>query len=362
MKIKNPFLSILFAFAILYILAYQFLVVEDYGPFHVKPTPIPTPSGSHPVVYSNLNLVEVWRYRTGFAASAWEQLSPPAAMIVAQNKVVIGTSVDVNDPANRDSFLTALALDSGQMLWQTRYSEVDFGTVIYSSYLDSKLNRLYLQYGFNLSAFDPETGKQLWATPNLGEHTTYIFAHEQQDGVLTVRTNNNELLTFDPNDGRLLSRQKVAYFLTITHAGIEIPIPQTPFDFQWAFECARPKLWPTFVDDEDLLLECAWRDSAWPYILYRANYKTGQTVWRTPRQFISGYAIRGNTLYLLDEFTQLDAIDMETGAFLGSTIFDNKLTKDAMSTRPFWVAIQDPYLVIYFGDTQELVAFRFGAQ
>lgn len=321
-------------------------------------TPIPTPSGSHQIISSSLNLVEVWRYRAGFAA-VYDLQSNPPPLVMAGDKVVLSTFVDLHESSDQDSFLTARALDSGQVLWQTRYSGVGYGTTVKSSYFDDKLNRIYLQYSFSIGAFDAETGKQLWVTPNLGEHTTYIFAHEQQDGVLTVRTNNNELLTFDPNDGRLLSREKIAHFLTITHEGTEIPIPYV-MEFKWAFECYDPVIWPTFVGDEDLLLECAWRDSAWPHMLYRANYKTGQTIWSTPRQFISNYAIRGNILYIMDEFTQLGAIDMETGKVVGFMIFDNKFTKSTIeSERSGWIAIQDPYLVIYFGDTEELVAFRF---
>ncbi len=339
-----------------YVFCMLFLLIglTNCTPSHSRPisTPVPTPSGSHQVISSDLNLVEIWRYRAGFAVAYDLQFNPPPLMI-ARDKVVISTYVNLNKHNNQDSFLTARALDSGQVLWQTRYSGVGYGTEVFSSYFDEKLNRIYLQYSFSIGAFDAETGKQLWVTPNLGDHTTYMFAHEQQDGVLAVRSNNHELLTFDPNDGRLLSRQKVAHFLTITHAGTEIPIPRTS-EFQWAFDCYQPVIWPTFVGNEDLLLECGGPT----YYLIRANSKTGKTVWSFPQRFVSNYAIRNNTLYIMDEFTQLGAIDIETGTFDGFMIFDEEIT-DPNHIRPFWVAIQDSYLVIYFGDTQELVGFKF---
>lgn len=322
---------------------------------HTASTPIPTPSGSHQIISSGLNLVEVWRYQAGYAEFPLQFNPPP--LIIARDKVVLSTYVDFRYRGDQDSFLTARALDSGKVLWQTRYSGVGYGTKVHFSYFDDKLNRIYLQYSFSIGAFDAETGKQLWVTPNLGDHTTYLFAHEQQDGILTVISNTDEVLTFDPHDGRLLSRQKATYFLTMTHEGTEIAIPQTS-EFKWAFDCYRPVIWPTFVGNEDLLLECIGPT----YMLYRANYKTGATVWSFPRRFVSNYAIRGNMLYIMDEFTQLGEIDMETGAFVGFMIFDNKFTKSTISQRPFWVAIQDPYLFIYFGDTQELVAFKFETQ
>ena len=317
-------------------------------------TPVPAPLGSHRVVSSSLPLAEIWRYRAGYAEALDLQLNPPP-LVIARDKILISAYVDANDRAHSDSLLTARALDSGEILWQTRYSGVDRydGTRINFHYFDEKLNRLYLQYSFNIGAFDTETGKQLWVTPSLGDHTTYVFAHEQQDGVLTVRTNNYELLTFDPNDGRLLSRGKIAYFLSITHEGTEIPIPRTT-EFKWVFDCYRPVIWPTFVGAEDVLLECSPSN----YMLSRANYKTGQTVWSFPRRFVSNYSIRGNTLYILDEFAQLGAVNIETGTFSGMMIFDGEMT-DTAHIRPFWIAIQDPYLFIYFGDTQELVAFKF---
>lgn len=330
-------------------------------PARMGSTPIPTPPlGSHRVVSSSIPLVEIWRYRVGYSEAFDLQFNPPP-LVIARDKVIISAYVDANDPYT-DSILTARALDSGEILWQTRYSKINrYGaTRINFHYFDEKLNRLYLQYGFNIGAFDTETGKQIWVTPSLGDHTTYIFAQEQQDGFLTVKTNNNELLTFDPSDGRLLSIEKVTYYLTIARTGTEIPIPRT-IEFKWAFECARPKIWPTFVGNDDLLLECAWRDSAWPYMLYRANYKTGQTIWSSPRQFISNYALRGNTLYIVDESAKLQAINIETGELLGMMAFDGEMT-DTAHIRPFWAAIQDPYLFIYFGDTQELVAFKFEPQ
>jgi outer membrane protein assembly factor BamB len=313
-------------------------------------TPIPTPSGSHQVTFSDLGLTEIWRHRAGIAEAYDLQLNPPP-LIIAHDKVIISSYVDLHERNDQDSFLTARALDSGKIIWQTRYSGVGFGTRVNSSYFDSTLNRIYLQYSSSIGAFDAETGKQLWVTPNLGDHITYIFAHEQQDGVLTVTSNNHELLTFDPNDGRLLSRQKVAHFLTITHAGTEIAIPQES-DSKWAFDCHRPVVWPTFVGDEDVLLECPW-----PYMLYRANTKTGKTVWRSPPSFVSNYAIRNNTLYIMDRATGLDSINIETGKYSGRMSFDGKFPTDGVAR--FWVAIQDSYLIIYLGDTQELVAFSF---
>jgi outer membrane protein assembly factor BamB len=318
--------------------------------------PLPTPSGSHQVASSSLPLAEIWRYRAGYAEALDLQFNP-SPLIIARNKIIISTYVDANDRSHSDSLLTARDLNSGNTLWQTRYGGVDRydGTRINSFYFDEKLNRLYLQYAFNLGAFDTETGKQLWFTPKLGDHTTYVFAHEQQDGVLTVRTNNNELLTFNPNDGQLLSKEKVDYFLTMTHNGTEIPIPHIA-EFKWKFDCYRPGLWPTFVGAEDILLECSR-----PFMIYRANYKTGQTIWRTSHSFVSNYAIRGNTLYILDRFAQLNAIDLETGGVVGMMIFDEGIM-DPNNIRPFWIVIQDPYLIIYFGDTQELVAFKFEAK
>lgn len=317
-------------------------------------TPVPAPLGSHRVISSSIPLVEIWRYQVGYAEAFDLQLIPPP-LVIARDKIIISTYVDTNDRAHSDSILTARALDSGEIFWQTQYSGVDRydGTRINFHYFDEKLNRLYIQYSFNIGAFDTETGKQLWVTPNLGDHTTYIFAHEQQDGVLTVRTNNRELLIFDPNDGRLLSKEKIAYFLVITHEGTEIPIPRTT-EFKWAFDCYRPVIWPTFVGSEDFLLECSPSN----YMLLRANYKTGQTVWSSPRRFVSNYAIRSKTLYILDEFAQLCALDIETGIISGMITFDGEMT-DTAHIRPFWITIQDPYLFIYFGDTQELVAFKF---
>jgi outer membrane protein assembly factor BamB len=340
-------------------------LVAGCGTSSFDPTPIPTPLGSRNVISSNLDLTEIWRFRTGAPNTAVSNIQTPPFIFIAKDKIVFSSYGDRSK--STDAYLTALSLNSGQITWQTAYSDPDYGIGLDSAYLDIKTNRLFLVYSFRVAGFDLETGKQLWITPDLGGHTGYTFAYEQGD-MLFVDSSRPERITIDPSTGQVLSRQPTDHQrMTIIHEGIKLVNNQSGFVAMdqnnqtiWTWYDARrgAEFWPSFIDGNDLIAEFGGP----MYYLARINYHTGQKVWESVFYIMSNYAVLENRVYALIEDGSLIALDLESGKVVGRMQFDKPIREGDYATRPFWVAGSYPYLFTYFGDTQELVAFRFGAK
>lgn len=324
------------------------------------PTATPTSQESRKIVSSNLNLTEIWRFRTGMSNTFVSNIQTPPFIFTTKDKVIFGSYIDPNK--NQDSYLTALSQDFGEVLWQTKISNPGNGTHLDSAYLNIKTNRLFLVYSFRVAGFDLETGQQLWITPDLGGHNNYIFAYEQSDALL-VDSSERERITIDPSTGQVLSRQKTGQprmiifrdGITLVNNPSFMAIDQSNQTiWTWHQAGLDVEFWPSFVDDDELIAEFGGP----VYYLARINYHTGQAVWESVFYIMSNYALLENRVFALIEDGSLVALDLESGQVVGLMQFDKRIRTGDFATAPFWVATSDPYLFTYFGDTQELVAFK----
>jgi outer membrane protein assembly factor BamB len=327
---------------------------ESNGELQTQQAPV---LASRTISSSTLDLVEIWRDRTEFPNPSPYVQSPPF-LYVTKDKVVMSSFVDAG--RSHDSYLTAFSLGTGTVIWQTRYQDPGFGTATDSAYLDNSSNKLYLAYSFRVSAFDLETGRQLWITENLGDHESYTFPYQQVDPSQLQIENSKENIKIDPSSGKVLSVQ-----------GTDLPRLRVPYknvlllnheDYFGAFDGNGQLLWkipqwaefwPTFINDEDFIIAFG-RAKYW---IWRVNAQTGQDRWRSSPDIVSNYAIWRDRVIALREDGYLLSMDLETGQLFNYAIFDKDF-KEAIGKRPFWVTANDPYLYVYFGDTQELIAYQ----
>lgn len=322
----------------------------------------PTALASRNISSSTLDLVEIWRVRTG-PPNPWSYVQSPPFLYVAKDKVVMSSFVDADWRRNYDSYLTAFSLDTGAVIWQTKYQDPGYGTATASAYLDNTSNKLYLAYSFRVSAFDLETGRQLWTTENLGDHESYTFPYEQVDPLQLQIDNSKEHIKIDPSSGKVLSEQKTNLLrMRVPYKNI---LMLGHRDYFGAFDENGQLLWkipywaefwPTFVNDEDFIIAFG-RAKYW---IWRVNAQTGQDRWRSSPDIVSNYAIWRDRVIALREDGYLLSMDLETGQLFNYAIFDKDF-KEAIGKKPFWVAASDPYLYVYFGDTQELIAYQISA-
>ena len=324
------------------------------------PTATPTLLESRKIVSSNLNLTEIWRFRTGLPAFTVSSVQTPPFLFITKDKVIVATYGDL--AKTTDGYLTALSPSSGEIIWQTAYHDPDYGVHLGSAYLNTETKRLFLMYSFRVSGFDIETGKQLWVSEDLGGHTGYTFAYKQEN-MLVVDSSERERITIDPSTGQVLSRQKTGQprmiilrdgITLVNNPGFMAIDRSNQTIWTWHQAGLDVEFWPSFVDDDELIAEFGGP----VYYLARINYHTGQAVWESVFYIMSNYALLENRVFALIEDGSLVALDLESGQVVGLMQFDKRIRTGDFATAPFLVAASDPYLFTYFGDTQELVAFK----
>jgi len=328
----------------------------DAVKYETTPMPTPTPPLQPRAIERNsLAFAEQWRYRTSLSNS---YRSVPGNIFLNGNKVIMGFFREESE-SDFDSFLIDLSMENGEIIWQIHYKDPGYGTYIGDALLDEKAHRLYLEYSFRISGFDLETGKQLWLTPDLGGHTEYRFTPGATDPLM-VRSSQEEMIRIDPETGKVLSREPMTEpFWTIHHGGLAISnedytlsaMDASSGQVLWWLPGLDAEFWPTFIGADMIVQYYS------PLIcIYRLNVRTGIGVWGTMREYVSNYAISGQRLYALHKDGRLVAFNVDTGDILGEIEFD--LEPTMLGSRPFFVAAERPYVLVYFGDNQELIVFK----
>jgi outer membrane protein assembly factor BamB len=327
----------------------------------LDPTLLPTPQPIRVPGESTLELAELWRFHTG-GINSWDFTSPH--IYVTGGKVIISYAAGKKyGDGNSDSILTALSLETGQIVWQTHLENPWNGTSISSSRLDEE--RLYLVYSFQVNAFSLKTGELLWSTPDPerpGGGTGYWFNPWDSVDPLLWHSTEEEVIALDPRTREILWRREEKGPM----------IQQERFDSVYRYEDGlytalrqngqifweQVMPWPRFVDN-DMLFEVG----APCYDIIRSNVQTGQVVWKTSgRNHLSNFALTGSRLYALREDLTLVAFDLNNGEIVGTLKF-NGPPGDLICTKGgsgsvYWVVADGPYVVIYFGDSRELIIFR----
>lgn len=320
-----------------------------------------TPLASRKVESATISGAEVWRVRVDSQNYGTEPLYP----FVLDGMVV--TSSFPNRKAPYTSFLTAYSLSTGQVIWQTKYSN-DNDTFTWSACVDKAGKRLYLSYGLGVGAFNLNTGQQLWQTtePIGSRAKTFVNCEENSD--LQVRADNNIIFVIDHLSGKVLSKTQTSPdTLLFSRGGVNI-IQAQKGPRTLAQDDNGQVLWQVesyliggpvlFIEGDDILI---YRGLPLISLLTRMNYRTGQIIWKTAQIFVSNPVLLDDKVFALTIDGKLAALDVSLGQEIGNVQFDRGFS-DVLGETSFFVAAQSPYVVVYFGDTQELVVFKLDAK
>ena len=318
-----------------------------------------TPMPSWMIKSSDLAFTEFWRYRLGNRSNSWYITVPPH-LFITNSTVIIGELTQETAPS--DALITALSLESGKMLWQTQIKNPGHGTDIVSAFLDEHQKRLYLFFPFLVKAMDLETGQILWTSKNLPEHTSYAFS-SQSSSPLILNTDRKKQIGIDPQNGDILFQQETNdELMTIQYGSMKLmnagvgyltAVDEKTGQYLWQKTMYRPAmLYPLILDKNRLLAQFGPA----VYFISCMDIQTGRDIWTTPRNIVSNFALMENRLFALQENGTLAAFDVESGQYLGGIAFDRGIPDPGEA--PYWLATSPPYLLVYFGDTHELIAFR----
>ncbi len=224
-----------------------------------------------------------------------------------------------------------------------------------------------------ISAYDGQSGKLLW-TQNLSgvNSITYAVATETK---LIVGTSPSKTFMLDASTGQSLHTLQASvgtkiFFIDDNYIMYSQPAPQI---LQASDQNTGNVLWtvrvadgfetiPTFLDSFILLKSFGGQ-------LFSIDRESGHIVWQTETPYnlthaeriVSNVAFANDIVYFLTQDAQLRALDIYTGEILGTVQFDPSLFELGVNivNERFDVAASNDIVLIYFGDSWQIFAFRF---
>lgn len=318
-------------------------------------TPTPTPWSPRVIGTSKLGLVEAWHVQTGPPITLDR---PQPNLFVADDKIIVPYNIE-----NNDSRVTALSLETGQVIWQTHYKTDPFTDIIDSATLDTE--RLYIVDDFRVYAFDLETGALRWETQEFAGHTGYYFRPWDPVKPLRLHADTGEVILIDPATGAVTERGQeyeelfqygsIKFVLTMRAlSAVDLKSGQVlwshssePIPFT-----AQMNLWPSFIDGDVVFLS----DHA-IYAINRVDLQTGATRWKTDSIYVSNFALDDSgRLYAMRQDGVLVVLDVNTGDILDEIQFSGPQIDP--HTKNYSVVVANSYVVVNFIDTQEIIALK----
>ena len=349
MKFRKPIVHLLQGTSLVFI---GLLLLAGCHPSETTPTP--TPWSPRVVGTSKLGLVEAWHVQTGPPITLTR---PQPNLFVADDKIIVPYNTE-----NNDSRVTALSLETGQVIWQTHYKTDPFTDIINSATLDTE--HVYVVDEFRVYAFDLETGEIRWETQEFAGHTGYYFRPWDLVKPLRLHADTGEVILIDPVTGAVLERgqeyEKSTYgliaFVRTMRALSAVDLqsgqvlwsrPSEPIPFT-----SQMRLWPSFIDDDVVFLS-----GGAIYVINRVDLQTGATRWETESIYVSNFALDDSgKLYAMRQDGVLVVLDVNTGDGLDEIQFSGPQIDP--HTKNYSVVVANSYVVVNFIDTQEIIALR----
>ena len=308
--------------------------------------PLPTPLGTH-VAPPAEGLQLVWSTRGVFIPSDGAHLR------------INATTVFLAGGINGDLRVNLVALDqtTGTLLWQRDVAptalEVE-DAAVYAGSIDA------------ISAYDTQ-GKVIWSTPlPLTRTVISISLDKDQLNVLTAST---ELIQIERATGVMLNREPAPGLLARAH-GVRYYLPGSIAGLQARTE-ESGILWQT-----ELGANASTIAGAIPGTLivktggpaphaFGLDERTGAIKWGSEQALLSNVASGGEFAAYLDTDGHLHIVDANNGESVASAAFapgDFPRVDSDLHPRSYEVAVSlDGAVVVYFGDSMELFAFRIAA-
>ena len=254
--------------------------------------------------------------------------------------------------------LNCLDLASGDELWDARGGA--------SAILATDQNRIYIG-DVDLTgvyAYEGETGEIAWVKTldvrNIGDISAV-------DGDIGVYASLNKFYLLDAQHG-MVKESRDSTLETLPFACDE----STCFYYEHTSLVALNRknnepLWKRDLDhkiDNHPILQdgvIVVQPSRYLGQVYAFDSLNGRFVWKSEHNVVSDVAIRNGIAYFLTDNAELMFVDISSGDIIDSVQFEPQyldLRSNSGDTDPYFVRTSGDYLLIYFGDSWELIAYR----
>ena len=307
----------------------SFLVQTDWTAFHN----LPTHTGINP--YENvLSPTNVGKLDTSWSATTGSSISSPA---VANGVVYVGSGYD----------LYAFNAQTGGQLWSA-----STGNYIESSPAVAN-GVVYIGSFYDLQAYNGQTGTQLWSAP-IGNYVS--SSPTVTNGVVYVGSNDDHLYAFNAQTGVQLWSAPTGGAVTSSPAVANGVAYVGSFDDHlYAFNAQTGvQLWsaPTgnFITSSPAIANGAVYVGSGDGYLYAFNAQTGTQLWSAPSggySILSSPAVVNDVVYIGSGY-DLDAFNAQTGTQLWSAPTGNIIeSSPAVANDVVYVGSDDNHLYAF---------------
>ena len=207
--------------------------------------------------------------------------------------------------------------------------------------------------------FDPTINEVVWecTVPGVSSINTMTISEE------TIGVDGNLLYYFyiDADNGQLLQQEEkeIGYIMSVQN-GLTFKRKDL-FTLQAINSNTKSIEWETSLNNDYISFAPSFEEHGIIVqtgldSIFSLNPSTGEILWGH-ENVISNTATDGTNVYFLTDEAKLLAIDIETGVISGEVQFLPKSIAH-IQNRVFRVTASEDYLVVYFGDSNELFAFQ----
>ncbi len=321
----------------------------------LTPAPTLTPAPPRTVLANDLGLHEIWRRTVGPIYGA-SNVSVPIMAVTGSTLVIPSMPTDGTQ-------LVAIDVRNGQILWSLHVLIPDSpAPPIGVDTLHADSERVYIAVPFKIFGIRLSDGALIWTTDELPGHTGYYIYPEVRNNTLQIYSNEVKLYSIKADTGHIESVQKHSdgFLFEVSGANYSTtPVDLTCTDAstgqqRWKVATTGDvRRWPVFFQPDLMIFEAGWGGAS---TLAVVNTTSRQILWQTPRDIASNFVVQGNTVYSIDTGGVLTARDAVDGHEVGQIKFSGT-PLDVDHATQYWVTSTDSMLFVYFGDSQELVAF-----
>ncbi len=257
--------------------------------------------------------------------------------------------------------LTALNPHNGQKLWSQEFISPYRGDayLIDSIFADDK--RIYIAVPYVVKAFSAADGQPKWTTSDLPGHTSYKIVPAKEPRL--VRLKGGAGYYVDKQNGNVSPAERDA-----DEPEIETDELACQIDLNFNFACmdieTRQPVWQISlgwpvkdvqsVNSKVLVVSAG---SGYRNLLAGVDQSTGQKLWSQPnREVISNFIVADGKVYALTMDSALVQYDPVTGSETGRMEFSGE-SFDTDQGNQYWLLAAGSEILVYFGDSQELIAF-----
>ncbi len=321
------------------------LACMPYSWLTPSPTPTPTPSIPPRVLGNKDNFPWQERWRLVRHYDSYYQN--------VRNLITIKEGVIFTDIPS----LKFIKANNGDLHWS-----VELEGWIHSIAADK--NQVYVagQIGPLVEAYNLQTGEFIWQSDTLPGHALY-YLRPQEKGLYAYET-KNLIYVFDTGTGQTIRKFRVPTRFAllefenkdVLQSDDEQLILVRDGNVVWKADLGgSPQKFPATYGDMFIV---RFQEQHIPTFrgLAGVELSTGNILWRRSGEFYSNFVIADDLLYVISKEAKILILDPQTGKTVGSA----QLLPDNVDTlRPIaTVAANENMLYVYFGDSQELIAFE----